>query len=510
LQTSPLIMPSNNSLPHFIVSRLRKISFALLAVILLLGMAVGGIWQHLANGQDGHAGLLGNRTPGEILRYTLHRLEGHPNLERLLTPELRWIQRRYERPVPDMPLPSLGKGQQAAALPSQRYDLSGHPLATQLAPQVTASATGAVVVNSADSLVSAVHHAAAGQIIEIAPGSYRIHHAIGTDSAGTQLNPITVRAAQPGQVILEVDSEVAFRVSQPYWVFENMTVRGVCQEHRYCEHAFHVFGAAQQTVIRNNRLEDFNAHIKINGAGNAWPDNGLIQYNTLTNSTRRETALPVTPIDLVGANQWHVVDNLISNFVKGDGNLVSYGVFMKGASSGGRIERNLIICTPKDISQPGVRVGISFGGGGTGKPYCRDQACTAEHTAGLAANNIVAHCNDFGVDVHDANGILIAHNTLINTAGIDVRGAQAHARLYANLLDGRLRQRDGGQIRSQFNSITELSAVFDAADQLLLTWRVPPENIPSLGLVPADFLGQTRQDGTAPGALAGTTLSDKI
>ena len=44
---------------------------------------------------------------------------------------------------------------------------------------------------------------------------------------------------------------------------------------------------------------------------------------------------------------------------------MAYGVFMKGASAQGRIERNLIICTTQDISQPGNRIGLSFGGGGT-------------------------------------------------------------------------------------------------------------------------------------------------
>jgi hypothetical protein len=255
-------------------------------------------------------------------------------------------------------------------------------------------------------------------------------------------------------------------------------------------------------VLRNNKLEDFNSHLKINGLRGAWPDHGLLQYSTITNTLPRTTESPATPFDLVGANRWQVLDNLVSNFVKYGSNGISYGIFMKGASSGGRIERNLIICTPQNMSQPGVRVGISFGGGTTGAEFCRDQLCIAEHTAGLAANNIVAHCNDFGIDVNRSTSIVIAHNTLINTAGIDVRDASA-AKLYGNLLEGKIRQRKGGQAKLVMNDIAASATVFEDPNALNLTWRKVPENIPSIDLVPTDFYSKARGDATPPGALTG-------
>jgi len=455
----------------------------------------------------GDADLLDNRAPGELIRYSLRRLEGHDKLQALAQPALRWAQAKYERPVPPGPLPTLGKGQQATALPPVQYDPTGIPI--ELAPAYATSevvVANPIQVNTVATLLKAIEVAQPGQTIVIAPGRYTLNTQINTLKAGTATQPITVRAAQPGQVTLNFDAQVAFRVSQPFWVFENLHIRGVCGDDGYCEHAFHVFGEAKSIVIRNNLVEDFNASIKINGFNQSWPDYGLIQYNTLTNTHRRETENPVTLIDLVGANQWRVSDNIISNFVKGQGNQVSYGAFMKGASSGGRIERNLVICTPSDISQPGIRVGISFGGGTTGAAYCRDQRCDVEHKAGMAANNIVAHCNDVGIDVNRSNGILVAHNTLVNTAGMDVRQSQASARFYGNLFEGRIRPVKGGLAKLDMNTVVDMTDVFKQPDTLQLEWRNQPENIPSLSLVGIDFYGHTRLDGTAPGAFSGADL----
>lgn len=446
------------------------------------------MWLHAENVLQGQASLSGDRTPGELIRYAMRRLEGHPNVEAVAHPPLLWVQAKIERPVPPGPLPTLGKGQQPESPP---------PLPGQN-PKPDIFAT------TPQELIQAINTAQAGQTILLAPGTYRINQKIQTKFGGNAQQRITLRANQPGQVQIEFEAQVGFEVNQPYWVFENLNIRGTCNYQGACEHAFHIFGNGAYLVLRNNKLEDFNSHLKINGLDGNWPDHGLLQHNTLTNTLPRTTESPTTLFDLVGANRWQVLDNLVSNFVKNGSNGISYGIFMKGASSGGRIERNLVICTPQNISQPGVRVGISFGGGTTGKPYCRDQLCTAEHTAGLAANNIVAHCNDSGIDVNRSTGIVIAHNTLINTAGIDVRDASA-AKLYGNLLDSRIRQRKGGQATQDMNEISTLSDLFEDPTALDLTWRRAPDNIPSVMLVPKDFYGQTRTDGTPPGALIGST-----
>lgn len=505
--------------------RRRKLITALATIVGAIALVLGLLWYqfnenispemwlHAEQVMQGQASLSGDRTPGELIRYTMRRLEGHPNLEAVAHPPLRWVQAKVERPVPPGPLPTLGKGQQAFNLPPLAYTTTGHPLEILAQPSaisLPSAPSNTIFVATIESLLSATANATPGQTILLAPGRYVLSQPVNTKTAGNKFQPITVRADHPGQVTIEVNTEVGFRVSQPYWSFENLHIRGVCKHHSNCEHAFHIFGPAQNTTLRNNFLEDFNAHLKINGYGAQWPDYGLVQFNTLTNTSRRETHLPVTAIDIVGANNWRLVDNVVTNFVKGDGNQVSYGVFMKGAGQYGRIERNVIICTPQNISQSGVRVGLSFGGGGTGKPYCRDRKCDAEHTKGLAANNVVAHCNDFGIDVNQSNGIVIAHNTVINTAGINLRGTAASATLYANMFDGKAHARNAAQMKLEMNEPQPPANFHIKPDSLNLDWLKLPDSIPSASSVTIDFCFFKRADGTQPGAFSDQSNCQKL
>jgi hypothetical protein len=303
-------------------------------------------------------------------------------------------------------------------------------------------------------------------------------------------------------VVIDDFAEIAFRITQPFWIFENLRIQGKCAQQDDCEHAFQIVGSARSTVLRNNSLQDFNAHIKVNGAGGVWPDFGLLQHNTLNNNAPRNTSRSVTPFDLVGASSWQVVDNLVSNFVKSDGNRVSFGLFMKGGGEYGRFERNLVICTSMNISQPGVRVGISFGGGGTDPRLCRMPGCEYEHSRGVATNNLVAHCNDSGLDANRSQHVTFAHNTLVNTAGIDARGTNSDVLAYANLMDGVLRARDTSTIKLQYNDFAPPRHFTPMIDELEFAWLRTPERIPKWQGTSADFCKLARQDGSLPGALA--------
>lgn len=387
------------------------------------------------------------RAPGELLRYTEKRLIGHPKLETVSKPLAAWLRPRIERPVTQLPTPQ-NQGQQGSALPPQRFDDKGRPLALSMPISPAAFDTLSVVrtIGPEDDLAARLHAARAGETIELRAGRYRMARSIRLNNGGTPFLPITVRAAHPGSVVIEATASEGFVIQAPYWTFENLVLRGICPNHNNCEHAFHVVGKAHGTVIRNNRIEDYNAHIKVNGLNGHWPDQGLIQFNTLTNSAPRRTAHSVTLIDIVAANHWQVVDNVVTDFIKSDGNRVSYGVFIKGGGEHGLIARNLIICTSQDVSQSGVRIGASFGGGGTDPRTCRDKRCITEHTHGTMADNVIAHCNDFGIYINRSNQTHIQRNTLINTYGIDVRYPTSSATLVDNQLDGIIRTRDGAEL----------------------------------------------------------------
>ncbi len=402
------------------------------------------------------------------------------------------------------PLPTLGKGQQTrsltVALPPTNEDAHGHSSVEAFTPPP-------IVVSNESELRSAMARAQAGQSIQIAPGTYTVSRALTTVSAGSSERPITLHAKDPGMVVLKINGVIGFEITQPFWVFENLRIQGVCQDDSQCEHAFHVVGRANGTVIQNNHIEDFNAHIKINGdltsSSRTWPDSGLIKYNTLTNTRPRNTGNPVTPIDLVGANNWVVSDNVVRNFVKSGGSQISFGIFMKGGGNSGRIERNLVICTDHDTGQPGARVGISFGGGGSFPAgICRDQECVTEHSKGTIANNVVAHCNDVAVYVNRASKILVAHNTLIDTSGIDVRFPAASAIIHGNFMDGRIKSRDDGHVQSEGNAVTSTRAYFANTNKMHLEWTSLPEMVATSKDVREDFCGRARAWRSLPGAFS--------
>ena len=309
---------------------------------------------------------------------------------------------------------------------------------------IDASQGRLVLVASAPDALRAIEQAQPGDVITFAPGTYRFSGpGISVNRLGTAASGIMVRAERPGTVLLEFDIGEGFAVSVPYWTFENLNIRGVCAAHSDCEHAFHVIAGAAHFVARNNTVTDFNAHFKINGMDGDFPDDGLIEGNTLNNTSVRETDSSVTPIDLVAASRWRVRNNWISDFAKGWGDRVSYGAFAKGGGTGNSFERNIVQCEQRLRGVPGQRVGLSLGGGSTGKQYCRDARCVTEQDGSSALSNLILSCSDDGIYVNRSATSQVRHNTLLDTGGISVRFVESSADVEGNLVDGAIRGRDG-------------------------------------------------------------------
>ena len=460
------------------------------------------------------------RTPGELIRYTLVRLEGHPNLERVAHPILHAMQRRIERSevTPRALIDKIGKGQQREALPHQMYDSNGHPRPLNLvsldlhrearlaAPMVSETHR----VRDVTELKEAVTRARAGDVILLMPGRYLLSGRLQPQNDGTALQPVIVRTEKPGSAIIEINSGVIHQ-DRAYWIFENLVLEGHCGGRDMpCEHAFHVVGGGHDVVIRNNLIRNFGAHIKVNGERGQFPDNGLLQFNTLTNDKTFGHGT-LTPFDLVGASHWIVSDNHVSHFVKNWDKNASYGVFMKGGGEGGRIERNVLVCsTDGDISHFGSRVGISLGGGLTEKPFCLDKECIYEHRGGVVINNVILNCNDFGIDNHRAIRSVIAHNTVINTYGIGVRGIPSDAEIYGNVVDGAINARRGGTMVSTHNQWHGVTERLQAPFQLDFSWRHVPDLIPTHPLVHDDFCGAPRAAQSLPGAFGATSACNAL
>ena len=368
-----------------------------------------------------------------------------------------------------------------------------------------------VIVASATEALHAIDNAHPGDVITFVPGTYRFDGVyIDVREPGTAAAPITVRADEPRSVVLEFNMVEGFLVSAPYWTFENLTIRGVCADHSNCEHAFHVVGEGSHFVARRNEVVDFNAQFKINGSHGEYPDWGVIEGNVIRNSAPRDTANPVTSIDLVAASHWRIVGNRISDFVKANSDHTSYGAFAKGAGSDNAMLRNVVVCEDRLRGFRGQRVGLSLGGGGTSRDACRDRRCITEQDQGVIASNLVASCSDDGIYLNRAAMSVVTHNTLVDTGGIAARFGESSADVDGNLVDGAIRALGGAIVHANDNRATSIAALylglhpvrrlFADTTKLDLRWRGEPPRRGRADAPPDDLCGASRPPHPAYGA----------
>lgn len=294
-------------------------------------------------------------------------------------------------------------------------------------------------IDSVERFAAVLKTAQPGTAYEILPGTYRMKgNGYYVLPAGRANAPIILRAGRLGDVRLEFDMTEGFAVQAPYWVFENLDIRGVCDSDSACEHAFHLSRDARSTVIRNNRISDFNAQVKINAApdNSSVPDDVLIDHNDFIDSRPRKTGYPVTKIDSVRASRLNVVGNVIADFAKEGSDQRSYAAFSKGGGSGNRFERNLVIC--EWMHKGGARIGLSLGGGGTADRYCVGGSCKIEDRGGTIRNNVIVGCSDVGIYLRRAADARVERNLLVATRGIDARFDTTTASFAGNIFDGRL------------------------------------------------------------------------
>jgi hypothetical protein len=411
------------------------------------------------------------RAPREYVDFVKRRASGHRPLivdaGNLIAAWLTFVDRLPVRPPPVLPA-MLG----AAVTRSPPIPDGGHPVAVADMGQLAAS----------------MGLAQPGDVITIRPGHYKLAewHPLRADRPGTSQAPITVRADRLGEVIIETNMPEPFNVSAPYWHFENLVMIGGCGDASTCEHAFHIVGHADHTELRNNRFQDYNAQIKINGENGVFPDDGLIEGNTLIDTFARDTPNPITPIDMVGASNWRIRNNVIADFARASGGAPTYGAFAKGAGEGNVFERNAVVCEWHLHPGAGERIGLSLGGGGTGIDYTRDKGHTGlEQLGGIIRDNLIDSCSSDGIYLNKAARSVVEYNTLIDTAGIDVRFVESSATIADNMVDGAIRRRDGATMELLDNDAARLLGLFvdwhpqrawfrDPAD-LDLTWRQIPD-----------------------------------
>ncbi|WNG48584.1 PE-PGRS family protein [Archangium minus] len=325
-------------------------------------------------------------------------------------------------------------------------------------------------VSTVTELQSALASAKAGDEIVLADGTYAINTNLNCAADGTASQSIIVRAANRHAALIRFNATEGFKVSGRYWVFDGLTIEGVCAQDANCEHAFHVTGHAENFVLRNSRVRDFNAQLKVNATKNSSgvyeiPHRGLIENNEVYDTRTRNTTTPVTKLNIDTGDDWVVRDNYIHDFSKAN-NGISYGAFMKSGGKRGVFERNRVICT-KDAPAGNTRIGLSFGGGGTGNAYCAPAfdasvPCNPEHSDGILRNNVIINCSDVGIYLNKAANTKVLFNTLIATTGVDFRYASSTGEAHGNVLSSVIRTRDGAAFTAGTNLMNVTSANWDA------------------------------------------------
>ncbi|SEM03218.1 Myxococcales GC_trans_RRR domain-containing protein [Stigmatella aurantiaca] len=325
-----------------------------------------------------------------------------------------------------------------------------------------------VNISSVSQLQTALAGAQAGDELILADGTYAVNANLNCSVNGTAQAPIIVRAQNRLGALIRFNAVEGFKVSGAHWRFEGLDIQGACSDDNTCDHAFHVTGHAEHFVLRDSRVRDFNAQLKVNATqnGGKWeiPHAGLIERNELADTRPRATSHPVTKLNIDTGDNWIVRDNLIRDFHKNGGDSVSYGAFMKSGGNNGVFERNRVLCT-RDVATGGTRIGLSFGGGGTGNAYCApnfdaNKPCDPEHTGGTMRNNVIANCSDVGIYLNKARSTQVLFNTLVSTSGVDFRFASSTGAAHGNVLSGTLRRRDGSTFESGTNLLNVSTATF--------------------------------------------------
>ena len=342
-----------------------------------------------------------------------------------------------------------------------------------LTPEFGKNSYKIIKVKNVSQLLRQLNLAKAGDIIWIAPGVYKlIGKRFPVKHSGTSTQKIILMAETFGSVLLQLDSVEGLYLTQPHWSIHNLIFEGVCRYDNNCEHGIHLIGNADNTEIINNRFINFNAHIKSNGRRGDFPDNITIRHNDFYNQSPRKTKNPVTPIDVVGGNDWLIENNFIADFALKEQNnfTVSYGAFLKGASQRGKIVGNVVNCAWNVPHQSflDIRIGLSLGGGGTAKAFCQDTVCDYEHKDGVIENNLILNCqNDVSIYLNKAPDSIIKDNILLNSLGIDARFAITTATIQNNQYQGRIKARDGAWIRNINNKnipLNDMQTSFIADD----------------------------------------------
>jgi parallel beta-helix repeat protein len=171
-------------------------------------------------------------------------------------------------------------------------------------------------------------------------------------------------------------------------------------------------------------------------SGVGYSDNGTIE-NSVIGFTRNGQRHVVEGIDMVGVKNWRVRGNTIKNIKKANGR-AAYAVFAKGNAQNIVFANNVV---------KNSFIGLSFGGGGTGKRFFRNGQSKFETRGGVIKDNKIYNSDDVGIYLNKAKNFRVVGNTVlgtgIGTGAIAVRFPESSGMIRGNKISGSIKLRNG-------------------------------------------------------------------
>ncbi|MCM8535296.1 MAG: right-handed parallel beta-helix repeat-containing protein [Lentisphaeraceae bacterium] len=284
-------------------------------------------------------------------------------------------------------------------------------------------------MNSAKELHIALKKVQPGDVISISPGRYKMGNSFATGSDGTAAKPIIMRcSSQKHYAKLIVDGKIGFRVKSKFWRISGIHIEGSIKN-------------TQATVFMdgpNGCSDVLLSDCKISGSALHGMKAARTREKAAHNITLAQIELfniAQTGFDLVSGDNWILRNCYVHNYGLSKG--VSYGIFLKGGGKNGLIQGCYV-----DGTSTNTTVGISFGGGLTGKQWLPlvDGKVAPEHFNGIAQNNIVTNTRDVAYHSNNASDCKFYHNLAWNCRNFQrQKSYKPDPLLIHNIIPGKLR-----------------------------------------------------------------------
>ena len=278
----------------------------------------------------------------------------------------------------------------------------------------------------------------------IKAGEYDIVKSFSTGNDGTEKKPIILQCyGDKGYAVLKTEGQVGFRIKNKHWIIIGIHIKG-SESKTQATIFMDGPGGCGNIKMTDCKISGSALHgMKAARSREVGVDNVFIEHTELF-----DTAF--TGFDLVSGDNWVLKNCYVHSYGKKKG--ISYGIFLKGGGKNGVIDSCFV-----DGKASSTTVGISFGGGLTGKQWLPlvDGKIGPEHFNGIARNNIVVNTSDVAYHCNNGSNCFFYNNLAWNCKNFQMQKSYLEDPvLINNLIAGKYR---GANSKSS-NNINQLDS----------------------------------------------------